>query len=424
MRVILLILSFLLSIETSGAENIWTTYTNENGLVYNKVTAITIDSDNIKWFVQYLYSGYVIEGITTSTFDDYTWREQIPLRGKSIHHILSEGNIIWLQVSNVHIYSYHDSTRISYSLDVHGINNIIFYNDIMWIADGGDFEYQPKVLTFDGENSTVVYPSFFIGDFAVDSRDNLWMAGYGLYRYNYAILHRYNFENIEQYYLYNHIIADHNDVIWGSLGSSFNDIIGVVSYNNGEWALYTPENSGLIDNFTYINSIEVDHNDIKWIGTDAGVCRFDGETWTTFNTENSGLCNNKVNAIAVETNNTIWFGTDNGVSRYTGEIITTGVDEEEKTPKALPVIHSYPNPFNPSTTIEFTLPESGFTTLSIYNISGQKVRELTADYMTAGTHSLTWDGRDGSGDAISSGVYITRLVAGKQVIAGRMILLK
>ena len=44
--------------------------------------------------------------------------------------------------------------------------------------------------------------------------------------------------------------------------------------------------------------------------------------------------------------------------------------------------------------------------------------------MTAGAHSLTWDGRDDSGDAVSSGVYITRLQAGKHVAAGRMILLK
>ena len=133
---------------------------------------------------------------------------------------------------------------------------------------------------------------------------------------------------------------------------------------------------------------------------------------------------NKVNAIAVEKNNTIWFGTDNGVSRYTGELITTSVDEEDEIPEAQPVIHSYPNPFNPSTTIEFILPESGFTTLSIYNISGQKVRKLSAGYTSAGTHSLTWDGRNDSGKTVSSGIYITQLVAGKQVTAGRMILLK
>jgi len=43
------------------------------------------------------------------------------------------------------------------------------------------------------------------------------------------------------------------------------------------------------------------------------------------------------------------------------------------------VIKSYPNPFNPSTTIEFTLPESGYATLRIYNIAGQKILDLLAE---------------------------------------------
>jgi len=223
------------------------------------------------------------------------------------------------------------------------------------------------------------------------------------------------------------IYYNHKVGINGIFADSYNTIWilpknGLYKYCNEILHKYTTSNSGLPSNFVY--SVTEDINSTKWIGTDAGVCRFDGETWTTFNTKNSGLCDNKINAIAVETNNTIWFGTDNGVSKYTGEIITTSVDEEEKTHKALPVIHSYPNPFNPSTTIEFTLPESGFATLSIYNISGQKVKELAADYITAGAHSLIWDGRDDSGNAVSSGVYITRLVAGKQIAAGRMVLMK
>jgi len=222
------------------------------------------------------------------------------------------------------------------------------------------------------------------------------------------------------------VAIDNNDVKWLAR-YRYNDeslsleSVGLSRFDGISWEGYTTDNSGLPSNFVY--SISIDNN-TKWIGTDEGVSRFDGETWTTFTTENSGLCDNKVNAIAVEKNNTIWFGTDNGVSKYTGEVITTSVDEKVEMPETLPVIHSYPNPFNPSTTIEFTLPESGFATLEVYSISGQKVRELAADFMTAGMHSLAWDGRDGRGNAVSSGIYITRLVAGKQVAAGRMILLK
>ena len=214
------------------------------------------------------------------------------------------------------------------------------------------------------------------------------------------------------------ISADKDNIVWMGQFQHF----GLTLYDGYYWTTYTTENSGIASNHVY--SIAVDQNNTKWIGTDAGVSRFDGETWTTFNTQNSGLCNNKVNAIAVEKNNTIWFGTDNGVSKYTGEVIPTSVDEEYETPEAIPVIKTYPNPFNLSKTIEFTLPESGFATISIYNISGPKIRELAADYMTAGTHRLTWDGRDDRGNAISSGVYFTRLQAGKYSAVGRMVLMR
>ncbi|MBN1292318.1 MAG: T9SS type A sorting domain-containing protein [Candidatus Latescibacteria bacterium] len=123
----------------------------------------------------------------------------------------------------------------------------------------------------------------------------------------------------------------------------------------------------------------------------------------------------------MEEDNTIWFGTDSGVSRYTGEIITTSVDEEYQTPETIPLIKTYPNPFNPSAAIEFTLPESGFDTITIYSLAGQKIRELKADYLPVGTHTLSWNGKDTSGNTVSSGIYITRLQAGKHTATGRMV---
>ncbi|MBN1291065.1 MAG: T9SS type A sorting domain-containing protein, partial [Candidatus Latescibacteria bacterium] len=100
------------------------------------------------------------------------------------------------------------------------------------------------------------------------------------------------------------------------------------------------------------------------------------------------------------------------------------IDEQDQTPEPLLLIKTFPNPFNPSTTIEFTLPKSGFTTITIYSLTGQKIRELTADYMNAGTHTLSWDGKDVNGNTVSSGIYITRLQAGKYTATGRMVLVR
>ncbi len=87
-------------------------------------------------------------------------------------------------------------------------------------------------------------------------------------------------------------------------------------------------------------------------------------------------------------------------------------------------LSSRPNPFNPSTTITFSLPRSGTANLAVYTVSGQMVRLLRSGQMIAGTHTATWDGRDDSGRPVSSGVYISRLTSGNAVTAGKMLLLR
>ena len=68
-------------------------------------------------------------------------------------------------------------------------------------------------------------------------------------------------------------------------------------------------------------------------------------------------------------------------------------------------ISNYPNPFNPSTSIEFTIQKESKIELTIYNIKGQKVKTLANNQFFKGTHSLIWKGSDESGNAVSSGVY-------------------
>ena len=74
---------------------------------------------------------------------------------------------------------------------------------------------------------------------------------------------------------------------------------------------------------------------------------------------------------------------------------------------------NYPNPFNPSTTIEFTLPLNKLISLRIYDMTGREVRSLIApaEY-PAGKHAAIWDGKDNAGQAVASGQYIYRLEFG------------
>jgi len=94
------------------------------------------------------------------------------------------------------------------------------------------------------------------------------------------------------------------------------------------------------------------------------------------------------------------------------------------TPVEASLDGNYPNPFNPSTTITYGIPTDGLVSLKIYNTLGQEVVTLVDGYQSAGYHSATWNGRNASGNTVSSGVYMYRLVTGDVVKSARMILSK
>jgi hypothetical protein len=83
--------------------------------------------------------------------------------------------------------------------------------------------------------------------------------------------------------------------------------------------------------------------------------------------------------------------------------------EAAALPARLALIPNVPNPFNPRTTIGYALPRGGQVELVIYDLQGRLVRRLLDEMRPAGAASLDWDGLDGRGNAVSSGVYIVRL---------------
>ena len=103
---------------------------------------------------------------------------------------------------------------------------------------------------------------------------------------------------------------------------------------------------------------------------------------------------------------------------------TDVAEESSAIPEALILDPPHPNPFNPATTISFTLPEAGLARLAIYNISGQLVRELSAGNLPAGQHEIVWDGHDTDGAQVGSGVYIARLMAGDRTAVRKVTLVR
>ncbi len=83
-----------------------------------------------------------------------------------------------------------------------------------------------------------------------------------------------------------------------------------------------------------------------------------------------------------------------------------------------------PNPFNPSTTIKYSLAKAGMVHLVVYDLAGHKVRTLVNDAQSAGAHHVQWDGRNQAGAMVASGVYLYQLRSGNQVERKRMLLMK
>jgi hypothetical protein len=87
-------------------------------------------------------------------------------------------------------------------------------------------------------------------------------------------------------------------------------------------------------------------------------------------------------------------------------------------------IGNYPNPFNPSTTISYELPESGDISIKVYDVTGALVTELVHAKKSAGSYSVKWNGKTASGVQATSGVYIYSMRCNGKIKSGKMILMK
>lgn len=95
------------------------------------------------------------------------------------------------------------------------------------------------------------------------------------------------------------------------------------------------------------------------------------------------------------------------------------VVEANEIPVSFELKGAFPNPFNPTTTIEFALPTTEMVSLSVYNINGQLVNTLVDGAMVAGNHSVTFDASN-----LSSGVYLYTIEAGAFTATNKMVLVK
>ena len=185
------------------------------------------------------------------------------------------------------------------------------------------------------------------------------------------------------------VCVDGNGVQW--IGTS----AGVMRYDR----FFFSSVDGLLNES--VNAVAPDARDNIWVGTDGGLSFYDVETnqWTHYTTENSGLVSDRVQHIAVDTETgEVWIATDSGLSRYESGIIPPVTDMES--------VYVFPNPFFPETSDE-RLTIGGLADRSsvlIYTLNGELIREL--DIPRHNLNQIHWDGKNENGTLVASGIYL------------------
>ncbi len=105
--------------------------------------------------------------------------------------------------------------------------------------------------------------------------------------------------------------------------------------------------------------------------------------------------------------------------------VTTAIeDDDPEIPATFSLAQNFPNPFNPITEIHYSIPISEVVELAVFNTLGQKVKTLVSQQQQPGSYSLSWDGTNSTGKAVSGGIYYYRIEAGQYRAVRKMVLLR
>ena len=172
-------------------------------------------------------------------------------------------------------------------------------------------------------------------------------------------------------------------------------------YNNELTGSIPPE----IGNLTNLNTLMLDNNQLTGEIPETICSVYENiPSSGTFNISNNQLCPPY----------------PEGVEDYVGE---QDCQENSISEQPVPITYNlsspYPNPFNPSTTIQFSLPQSEMVSMKVYDLNGRLIETLLNDFYDMGNHTITWDG-----SSQSSGMYFVRLESGEYIQTRKVVLVQ
>ena len=168
---------------------------------------------------------------------------------------------------------------------------------------------------------------------------------------------------------------------------------------------------------------------ICYISTGAGAAGCilkstnDGASWTQMNT--GGITGGTSQHLDYfkEANNVIhlyMIASDGSVIRYRDSSLLVGINiNKENIPNEYTLEQNYPNPFNPSTTINYSIPKASFVTITVYDMLGNKIKDIVNEYKSAGNYKAEFNAA-----SLASGVYLYKMVANGYSTSKKMILAK
>ncbi|MCE5248749.1 T9SS type A sorting domain-containing protein [bacterium] len=348
----------------------WRRFTMDHGLPGDYARDIAVTDDGVPWFAIHDAIAYYQNGsfFSKKVFHDLSGDEQY------VEEIaIAPDGKVWFR---------------------NGYNHIGFYDGETW--------------NYENLNGLIPY-SYGLSAVYIDSNNDVWVGtDNGVSKYDGNSWHTFS---VAEGFLpggVNRIAEDHAGVMW------FTSPRGIARFDGRSWTTF---DTILGERLEYVLSIAIDNDNVKWFGTQyRGIFWFDDKVWYNKEMKNGSKYIN-TSDITVTEDNTIWFATAEGLlsSKDKDE---SSVSEQTAFPRVQLSFPS-PNPFNPSTTIGFTLPERMNATVAVYNVAGQRVTVLHDGFLDAGSHSLVWNA---TGQA--AGVYFCRLTAGEYTATQKMLFVK
>ncbi len=361
----------------------WTTFTEADGLADDEIISVAVDGQGQVWAGS-------LNGLTR--FDGQRWtRYRLEERGRRRVAVAPNGNVWCLGGEGYLLARYDGQAWRTYAAADMGIEG------------RGDIT-EVTALAVDG--SGTLWAGFLF--YEVTSQGQLrGPVGHTLLTFDGAQWTSYQLDA-------GMIFPDSQGRVWTNCAG------GLCVKEGSTWKRYAETGTG--DNTRWgVYGMTEDAAGRLWIaGNYFGV--LEGTTWTGFYYEEFGA----THAPVIDSRGDLWISSRKGLYRWAQADQPTAIESSAPPgePRSFHLEQNYPNPFNQTTRIGFTLKQRAAVALQVFNARGQRVATLLQGTWPAGAYQTAWDGRDGQGQAVASGLYIYQLYAGGRQATRKMMLVQ